>query len=104
MRKYNFTMFTLTALILLFPIMFLFSQSKEMENSILMNKEENEEFKLKREKWIEDMHRTEPGVNWKIIEQENQNARMILKNKAIDKFLSGNKTDKNIKGLVVKPY
>jgi len=89
MKKLIFTMFSLTAIILLFPVLFLHAQTLEMQKSILMNKEENEEFKRQREKWIEDMHRVEPGVNWRIIEQENQNARIELRNKAIDKYLSG---------------
>ncbi|MBI5324193.1 MAG: T9SS type A sorting domain-containing protein [Ignavibacteriae bacterium] len=30
------------------------------------------EYKQKREQWIEDMHRTEPGINWKVFENETR--------------------------------
>jgi hypothetical protein len=33
----------------------------------------------RRDEWIEGMHRTEPGINWRVIERENQDARTVLR-------------------------
>ncbi len=62
-------------LILLLSISF--SYSKVIPPDILeqLNNEESSEFKFEKEKWLEDMHRTEPGVNWRVIEKANSFAR-----------------------------
>jgi photosystem II stability/assembly factor-like uncharacterized protein len=51
------------------------------------NREGDADFKREREAWIEQMHRTSPDIQWKIIERENREARQmkqdqILKNKS----------------------
>lgn len=38
--------------------------------------EEREENREERERWIEERHRTAPGVNWRIVERENRAARI----------------------------
>lgn len=41
-------------------------------------RESDENMKKKRTEWIESMHRAEPGVNWKIIENETRQAKYRL--------------------------
>lgn len=50
-------------------------------------RENDSEFKKKREQWIEDMHRTEPGINWRVIENETRLSKYYyLQNQFFDKF------------------
>jgi len=51
------------------------SQNLPPEILKTLSGEENSQFKLEREKWIDEMHRTEDGVNWKVIEFANSLAR-----------------------------
>lgn len=41
------------------------------------NRESEESFKKERERWIRQMHRTAPDVNWEVIERENREARIF---------------------------
>ncbi|MCX7737200.1 MAG: T9SS type A sorting domain-containing protein [Candidatus Kapabacteria bacterium] len=61
--------------ILFIAVYFLNSQTIPPDILEQLKKEESSEFKREREKWLEDMHRTEPGVNWRVIEKANSIAR-----------------------------
>src|SRR3989339_7421 len=53
-------------------------------------RENDSELKKKREQWIEDMHRTEPGVNWKVLENETRLSKyQYLQNNLYDKIKNG---------------
>lgn len=41
------------------------------------NREGDEDFKRERDAWIEQMHRTSPDIQWRIIERENREARQL---------------------------
>lgn len=45
------------------------------------NKEEDPEFHRQRKAWLQDMHRTEPGVNYKVLQNEILHKKMSLMNK-----------------------
>lgn len=68
-----------TKIIILLAVFFtsfnIYSQSVPPDILEQLRKEESPEFKKEREKWLEEMHRTEPGVDWKIIETANSIAR-----------------------------
>ena len=50
--------------------------------TIILDTEEDSEGQTKREAWIESMHRTAPGDNWRAIEYQNQRARSERRLKA----------------------
>jgi len=62
-------------LIIILTFNYLFSQSIPPDIIDQLKKEESLEFKFEREKWFEEMHRTEPFVDWRIIEKANSIAR-----------------------------
>ncbi len=62
-------------LIITLTFNYLFSQSIPPDIIEQLKKEESLEFKFEREKWFEEMHRTEPFVDWRIIEKANSIAR-----------------------------
>ncbi len=41
--------------------------------------EENPEYKRRRDAWLESLHRTEPGLNWRAIDRENRQAIRALR-------------------------
>lgn len=53
------------------------------------NREDEKGFKEEREKWLESMHLAEPGINWRVLEQENKQARYAQHKQRIDEMLPG---------------
>jgi hypothetical protein len=51
-------------------------------------REDDPAHKQKREEWIRDMHRCEPGVDWRIIDEQTRISKYLLKQDEINK--SGN--------------
>ncbi len=58
------------------------------------NREADPEYKLKRLQWIEEMHRVEDGINWKIIEKENRTLKRNQRQQIIIENMKNNTLDK----------
>jgi len=70
-----------------------FSQTSDILKHIYLNQEEKAEHKKNREIWINDMHRTPPELDWRVIESVNHLARIEnRKNLLNDYILSGKNT------------
>lgn len=41
--------------------------------------EGNREHKIERDRWIEGLHRTEPGINWRVVDRETREAKLALR-------------------------
>ncbi len=65
-----------------------------------MSKEDDPQFKEKREQWYENMHRIEDGMNWKIIDRETGSSKYKIKKYEIEYLLSKNKHDQILSDTV----
>ena len=84
----------ITSFLLLFPIL-LFAQSSDIEQYLHLNKEADEEYKLQRQLWIEEMHKTPPDVNWRLIENANHLARVEKYKAMVDDYIFRGKNTKD---------
>ena len=68
--------FTLAAIILFGCIAFINSNAKEVKpiSKPDYSREDDPDYKKQRQQWIDDMHRCDSGVNYRIIDRENQKA------------------------------
>jgi hypothetical protein len=53
--------------------------AQESPREEFRHQREDREQNDRRDEWIEGMHRTEPGINWRVIERENQEARTLVR-------------------------
>jgi hypothetical protein len=58
-------------------------------------KEDDPNYKLERKKWMEDMHRTAPGVDWRAVNEQTMHKKHQLSKEKIEALLRSNiKVDK----------
>lgn len=50
--------------------------------------EENHNYRIRRDEWLESMHNCEPGLNWRIVDRENRRAISSLRTVRRDKGFS----------------
>jgi photosystem II stability/assembly factor-like uncharacterized protein len=74
----------------------LVSQSADIEKFIHLNRENEEEYRRERELWIEEMHKTPPDLNWKVIENANHLAKIEKHQAMVNKYLSEGKHSKDM--------
>lgn len=79
----------------------LYSQAIPPDIIEQLKKEESSEFKREREKWIEEMHLTEPGINWRVIEKANSYARQEYLLKQMEDFSNQKSSFLNQEGDIV---
>lgn len=82
--------------VLLFSINLLNAQiSGDVYKYIHLNQEDKQEYKKHRTDWIEEMHKTPPNMNWRVLEGFNQLARLENYSKTIEYYRSQGKTGKD---------
>ncbi|ROL62017.1 hypothetical protein D9V86_02825, partial [Bacteroidetes/Chlorobi group bacterium ChocPot_Mid] len=59
--------------------------SNELDYQLM--KEEDPNFKIERKKWMEDMHRTAPGIDYKLINSKIREDKQLLKKSKIEAIL-----------------
>ncbi|MGA2297121.1 MAG: FlgD immunoglobulin-like domain containing protein [FCB group bacterium] len=103
--KTNKIKFVILSLLISFSFLlpgYSFAQSENTEVDLLRNRESEENFKLQRQQWIEQMHRTEPNINWRIIDNATRQSKHEIRQKNIEEMLrSGNyliQSDENVAG------
>jgi hypothetical protein len=52
-----------------------FAQTPEIEKYLHLNREADPNYKIQKEEWINTLHNIQPGVNWRLIESANRDAR-----------------------------
>ncbi|MBI5324777.1 MAG: T9SS type A sorting domain-containing protein [Ignavibacteriae bacterium] len=92
---------------ILYPVISiqLFSQSNTQIN-LLQHRDGDEKFKKERDAWIEQMHRIEPGINWRIIDKETKYNKAVLRQGKLKSSLLKNpeilNEDEEIAGGLIK--
>ena len=74
----------------------LFSQSGNIEKFIHLNRENEKEYRLERQQWVDEMHKTAPDVNWRVIEAANHIAKIDKHNEMLNQYLSEGKKSKDM--------
>lgn len=69
--------------------------SEDVYKYIHLNQEDKKEYKRHREDWIEEMHKTPPYMDWRVIEGFNKLARLENYSKTIEMYLRQGKISKN---------
>ena len=99
----------LTALLSLFIVAFLFFQKEAKKThpmpteTIVLQTEEDSEGQLKRDEWIEQMHRAAPETNWRKLEYQTQVQRAEKRARAANSltFRNGGVADTIADGTLI---
>jgi photosystem II stability/assembly factor-like uncharacterized protein len=88
-------LFIFISILTLSPLCLLSQPTKSTFVDTNLIREGDEKFKIEREKWIQQMHRTEPGVNWRIIDNETRMSKQEARQKMIRSLLKNNEYIQN---------
>ncbi len=81
---------------MLFIPFLLLAQKSEIEKYIHLNREADENYKHQRKLWIEEMHKTPPDINWRVIENANYLARVERYKAMVDEYILRGKHGKDM--------
>jgi len=74
---------------------FLFAQANEIEKYIHLNRENEEQYKLHRQQWFDEMDKTAPGLDWRVIENANHLAKISRYQELVNEYISAGKNSKD---------
>jgi hypothetical protein len=63
--------------------------------------EDNQKMKDGRKAWIKEMHQTEPGVDYRILDAETRNSKQLAREKMVNRILASGKDPNKIQSLTL---